>query len=165
MGRFFVYLLLMMLTLIIQLVIPPSFAIFGVKPDLLLILVVIIALIRGRKYGSGFGFIAGSLQDLFLGGFFGVFTFIKTFIGIVVGLIEGNFFKEQYIISTLVIFVATIVNETLLILLSENLLFTVNYWIVLCNLILPEAILNGLIGLIIYPIIYRIDNSGGSYYG
>lgn len=164
MGKFFVYLLLMILTLVIQLAIPPTLVFSGVKPDLLLILLVIIALIRGRKYGSGFGFIAGSLQDLFLGGFFGIFTFIKTLIGIVVGLIERNFFKEQYIISAFVIFIATIVNETLFILLSENLLFTVNYWVVLWNLILPEALINGLIGLIIYPIIYKVDNNGGSYY-
>ncbi|MDI3547791.1 MAG: rod shape-determining protein MreD [Halanaerobiales bacterium] len=138
---------------------------FGVKPDLLLIIAVTAGLLRGIKFGTGIGFLAGAFQDLFLGGIFGVLTIVKMVTGGGSGLIEGNFFKENYLFPSVIIFLATFTHEFLKILLSERLLFNINIMLALKEYILPEAILNSLLGIIVYYLLYRLDDPGGSYYG
>lgn len=150
--------------LILQIIVPPDF-IFGVKPDFLLILAVIAGLLSGVKYGAGVGFITGSLQDLFLGGFFGIFSIIKVVVASLAGLVEGTLFKERLFIPPLVIFIATIIHEFLVIILSEQLLFNVNIINALKTSILPEAIVNGLLGYLFYLILFKLIRPGGRYYG
>ncbi|MFW6022157.1 MAG: rod shape-determining protein MreD [Halanaerobiaceae bacterium] len=157
-------LLLIVSLLILQLVIPPGFFYHRVKPDFLLIYSVIIGLVSGIKHGTLSGFTVGLLQDLFLDGMFGIFTIVKTFVGGLAGLMEGLVFKEKIIIPPFVIFFATIAHETLLIFLSEDMLFSINYLNALKFIILPEALLNALIGLIFYYIYYKINLSGGNNY-
>ncbi|MFW6035518.1 MAG: rod shape-determining protein MreD [Halothermotrichaceae bacterium] len=162
--KFFIYLISLILLLIIQLSIPPELPLFAVKPDLLLIIITVLGLLLGTKYGAGFGFIAGTFQDLFLGGILGVFTILKTFTGGLAGLMEGNVFKERYFIAPLIIFVNTVIHDIVYIFLSENLIFNISFLQVLKQRILPEAFLNALLGLIIYYIFYKIEDPGGSYY-
>lgn len=141
--------------------IPPYY----IKPDFLLIVVVTAGLIKGPRFGVGIGFVAGTLQDLFLGGMFGVLSLVKMLIGGAAGLAEGAFFKENYLMPPVVVFITTIIHDMLKILLSEELLFNLNIWLVLKDYIVPEAIFNSLLGFVLYFIIYRLDNSGGSYHG
>jgi len=148
----------------IQLVIPPDFIFNSVRPDFILIISVVSGLVWGIRYGTGFGFVAGLFQDLFLGGMFGIFTVIKTFTGGLSGFLEGIVFKEKIIFPPIIIFAMTIIHETLVILLSEKLIFGVNYYSALKSIILPEAILNAIIGFFIYYIYYRITESGETYY-
>jgi rod shape-determining protein MreD len=139
-------------------VLPPYLPWFGIKPDLLLIVTVVAGLLKGVKSGAGVGLFAGILQDLFLGGVLSLMTLLKLIIGSLCGLVEGNFFKERYLFSSVIIFVATLLHEILKILFSRG------YWLVLKEYVLPEAILNALLGIIIYYLLYRLDNYGGSYY-
>jgi len=142
------------------LITPPDLIFKGVKPDYLLIISVIIGLILGIKGGTGFAFVAGMLQDLFLGGMFGIFTVIKTLIGGLSGFMEGFVFKEKIVLPPFIIFAMTIIHETLVILLSEKLIFNINYFSVLISMILPEAVLNAFIGFFIYYIYYKFTDSG-----
>ena len=59
----------------------PFIAFHGVSADLLLLLVVSVAFLRGAKVGALVGFLAGLLQDLATGTFFGVDIFAKMLIG------------------------------------------------------------------------------------
>lgn len=162
--RVFVNLLIIVLALMIQLIIPPDFIFKSVRPDFILIISVVTGLTWGVKYGTGFGFAAGLLQDLFLGGMFGIFTVIKTFTGGLSGFLEGIIFKEKIIFPPIIIFAMTIIHESLVILLSEKLIFMVDYYSALKLIILPEAILNAIIGFFIYYFYFKLTGSGGSYY-
>ncbi|MEJ6950453.1 rod shape-determining protein MreD [Halanaerobiaceae bacterium ANBcell28] len=154
-----------MFALFLQIKIPPNFIFEGIKPDFLLIIVVVISLNYGVNKGAFYGLLAGLFQDLFMTGFFGVFTIIKVFIASLTGFVEGVVFKDFIIISPIIIFLATILNESLIILLSENILFNINYFNVLKSIILPASLVNAIIGLIIYYIYYKIDVDGGSNHG
>jgi len=139
-------------------VLPPYLPWFGIKPDLLLIITVVAGLLKGVKFGAGVGLFAGILQDLFFGGALSLMTLLKLIVGSLCGFVEGNFFKERYMFSSLIIFLATFLHESLLILFSGN------YWLALKEYVLPEALLNALLGIIIYYLLYRLDNYGGSKY-
>ncbi|MFP4016943.1 MAG: hypothetical protein ACLFUI_07900, partial [Halanaerobiales bacterium] len=87
------------------------------------------------------------------------------FAGGVAGFMDGVVFKEKILIPPVIIFLMTVIHETLIILLSENLIFNVNYFNVLKSIILPGALLNAIIGIFIYFIYYRMADPGGNYYG
>ena len=67
----------------------------GFSANLMLLLVVSIAFVRGHKYGIFFGFVAGILQDLTSGSYFGIATFSYMTLGLVFGKFSVNLFREQ----------------------------------------------------------------------
>lgn len=71
---------------------------FGVTPNLGLILVVIIALSRGRKTGGLAGIITGLLSDIVFSEVIGIKAFIYFFIGYVVGMSENKLSRENIFI-------------------------------------------------------------------
>ncbi len=150
---------------LIQIALPPFLGVIVPKPDLLLIMMVVTGLLNGTQYGVSTGFCAGILQDLFLGGMFGIYTIVKSLVGGLSGLLEGKIYRENFILPPVLIFIATIIHEALVILLSQELLFKVNFLYFFKKLIMPEAVVNSLLGAVIYFLVYKIDSHGGSRYG
>lgn len=142
---------------VLQTALPPSLPVIGTRPDFLLITLLIIGLLNGRRFGVGVGLAAGLLQDLFLGGMFGIYTIAKSLIGGLAGFLDGKIYKENFILPPLIIFLATLVHELLIILLSRELLFRINFLYSLQNIILPGALVNALVGTVIYFIFYRVE--------
>ena len=159
-----IYILVLIVFLVLQIILPPSLLFFG-KPDLLLILTVITGLLWGTKAGAGLGLAAGLMQDLFMGGIPGIYTLTKLINGVLAGLIEGNIFKERVLLPALLVFISTFIHELLVIILSENLIFNVNILLAIRDLILPLAVVNGFVGIIIYYLFIKLDRPEGSYYG
>ena len=67
----------------------------GFSANLILLMIVSVAFVRGHKYGIFFGFVAGLLQDLTSGGYFGLATFSYMTIGLIFGKFSVNLFREQ----------------------------------------------------------------------
>lgn len=146
----------LLLTLLIQSTLMVQFQPFGIIPDLLLIIVISGALLRGSLFGIQLGLVAGILQDLLIGNF-GISLIVKVLIGYLVGNIEGKVFKEHMLVPILVIFSMTFVHEFAFLLLSEQLLFTVSPIWALQTKILPLALVNTFLLVPIYPILVRIE--------
>lgn len=94
---FFYYLypfLIFGLLFVIQLTIVPFFAVGNITPDLITILVVYIAVNRGKLSGTVYGFLLGFLYDLFSGGLIGSAMFSKTLTGFIGGYFY-NVSKEE----------------------------------------------------------------------
>lgn len=85
----------------------PFIAFHGVSADLLLLLVVSVAFLRGAKVGALVGFLAGLLQDLATGTFFGVDIFAKMLIGYGCGHFSRRLFKEQMMLPLMAVVAAT----------------------------------------------------------
>ena len=73
----------------------------GFSANLMLLLVVSIAFVRGHKYGIFFGFVAGILQDLTSGSYFGIATFSYMTLGLVFGKFSVNLFREQALLPVI----------------------------------------------------------------
>ena len=90
-------LLTIILNLVIQSTILPYLEIFGVVPNTGLIVVVVLALAKGRYYGGIFGLIIGLLQDTLFSMTIGLNGFIYFFIGYLIGFVEDTFARDNVI--------------------------------------------------------------------
>ena len=106
----------------------PFVAFRGVSADLLLLMVVSVAFLRGAKVGALVGFLAGLLQDLATGTFFGVDIFAKMVIGYGCGYYSRRLVKEQMMLPLLAVLVATGLQYVLWLLFSWLLGYSVQVW-------------------------------------
>lgn len=90
----------------------------GAKPDLMLLLVLYYAFSEGPSKAIGVGFIGGVLEDVFSAGPLGLHVFCKVLIGYVVGLIGTRLVTEHPIVMTIIVFLSTICEVALVVLLS-----------------------------------------------
>ena len=160
MNKFYKYTAVIIIAFILQITILSFHPIAGVKPDLLLVIVIISSLLSGSGTGIKTGFGAGCLQDIFLGSLFGSYTISKFLVGSLAGIIEGKIFKKNYLLPPLIIFGATIFHEFLVIVLSQKVILEINYLEVLKTIILPKALYHGILGLILYPIFIKFFRFG-----
>ncbi|MCK8828227.1 rod shape-determining protein MreD [Natroniella acetigena] len=129
-----------------------------ITPDFLLIIVMILSINHGKTAGGVAGFLAGFLQDLFSGGLFGINIIVKTIVGFSVGILKKEVYQDSLLLPPLVLFCATVVNQIFVILFSNYLLRFVTLEQAVEGVILPLAILNAGITLIIYPFVYKVDS-------
>ena len=67
----------------------------GFSTNLMLLLTVSVAFLRGHESGVLFGFMAGLLQDATTGSYFGLAMFSYMTIGLIFGKFSVNLFREQ----------------------------------------------------------------------
>jgi rod shape-determining protein MreD len=141
-----IWVLLTVTTLIVQATLLPLIAINGIRPDLLLIIVVSSALLLGREQGVGLGFFAGLLQDLASGNIFGLNVLSKMITGLLAGAMERKVFKEKVLLPLLAVVLATVFN---------NMLMLVTLFVLGYNLDLPAELMN-VVFLTIYNAVFAI---------
>jgi len=83
-------------------------AVAGVKPDLLLIIVVLYGLLYGKKAGV-LGFVYGLVEDLLVGRFIGFNAITKGLMGLLIGFLEPKLFKDHILVPVIVLLVGTFV--------------------------------------------------------
>ncbi len=93
----FLLLLTIIVNLILQITILPYFEILGKVPNTALIIVVIIALGKGRYYGGLLGMLIGFLQDILFSTAIGVNAIIYFFAGYLIGYVEDTFARDSLI--------------------------------------------------------------------
>jgi len=86
---------IIVVALLIQLTLINSITILGLKPDLIMIVVVVFSLLKGGKEGTISGFASGLLQDIFSTGLLGINALAKTVIGFTCGIFKEKIFYEH----------------------------------------------------------------------
>ena len=94
----FIFILLMLVNFFLQSSFLPYFSIFDVVPNTAIILIICIALFKGKNYGSIFGLFIGLLQDIIFSPIIGINAFIYFFLGYVLGLIENKLVRGNIFI-------------------------------------------------------------------
>jgi rod shape-determining protein MreD len=144
-----------LISLVFQSTLFSFFQIRGVRPDLLIILVIFVALFRGPIEGGKAGFLAGLLEDLVVGQFIGMNAFIKMFVGVIVGLFEKRVYRENLLIPTAMVFIGTFIEGILFILLFNSFGPDIRWTEGLYSLVMPMCLYNTIIGFLTYKPIYR----------
>lgn len=90
-------LLIIIINFIFQTTLLQHFRIFGVLPNTTLIIVVVFAILWGRKRGAAVGFFSGALQDIFFGTLLGMNALLYMLLGFSVGSFENKIFKDNTI--------------------------------------------------------------------
>jgi len=115
--------------------------VFGVRPDLILILATFIGVRFGKTKGATLGFFLGLIQDCLSGTFLGPNAFSKGVVGYIFGNLRAkilfeNFFSQIFCnmaaalidgAIVLIIFSLTILNQALVDIIFKNLLLTAIY--------------------------------------
>lgn len=148
---------LVVAALLIQLTLINSFTILGVKPDLVLVVVIVFALLARAEEGSVCGFLAGLLQDLFSSGLLGVNALAKTSIGFACGVLKTRIFPENILyLVPLITFVASLLHSFIIFLIYRSFGMEYNLILNVQQIFLPEALFNSALSPFIFLIIDRI---------
>lgn len=144
-------------TLLIQLTLINLFTIQGLKPDLILLVVIVFSLLKGAEEGAISGFASGLLQDIFSSGLLGINALAKTVMGFVCGVLKERIFAEHILFIIPVITFLVSISQSMLIFLVLN-AFGVEYSLVwsLKQVAIPEALYNSLLSPFIFLAVKRI---------
>ena len=99
--------------LLLQATLLERVAIKGVKPDIVLIILVFVSLRKGPMAGQLSGFISGIIEDLLSLAPLGFHAFSRTLIGFLYGLFEGNIYLDPVFMPLIVVAMATIIKAIL----------------------------------------------------
>lgn len=101
-----------LLSFIIGLVLETTFfnriAIFGAKPDFVLIIVVLIAIKRGSMAGQLYGFVGGLMQDCLSYGVLGIQAMVKAIIGFGSGFLKNKLEENSPLLIMILVFLVTV---------------------------------------------------------
>ncbi len=148
---------LVALALLLQLTLINLISLQGLKPDLILLVVVVFSLMGGAEEGCVSGFAAGLLQDIFSSGLLGVNALAKTVIGFSCGILRNKVFPEHFSsFIPLIAFIASLGHSLIIFFVLRA--FGVEYTLSwsLKQIILPEALFNSLLSPLVLLIITRV---------
>lgn len=159
--RIFLFALLFFVSVILQSTLFHFLKIGGVKPDLLLIIVILSAVMNGKKTGAGLGFAYGLMEDLIAGRYIGLQALTKMLTGYLIGLLERKIFSDNVLVPVVVGGLGTLIHSLLvfvsLFLVGNFDIFSpgnfLNYSLALC-------LYNLCVSVLVYGPFYRSNTKG-----
>lgn len=142
---------------LIQTTILNYISVFNVKPNLLMIFVIAVALLRGNVEGAVVGFFCGLVQDATSGSIFGLYTLLGMYTGLIIGSVNKRLYRENFFVIIFFTFISTAVYEFSVYILRTFDFNQANLLYSLRSVVLPEAIYNGIASIFIYIIVIRMN--------
>ena len=149
--------LIIAIAYILQTVIVPDFSIFGVFPNLMLVVVCGISLLFGSTIGGVVGFSTGLLLDFNQGRAIGLYAFLCMYIGIILGQFNKRFFKDNYFIAIAITGVVTFIFESIVYFFGAFAYSQAfNFGNFMTNILL-SMLVNVIASVLVYPIMLKIN--------
>lgn len=145
--------------LLLQVGLAPHLAIARVTPSLPLLVVVTLALVQGPSSGATAGFVAGVVLDLLGSGPVGAWALVLSLTGYLAGMLHENLFAEGWVAPVTVAVVAGLLAETAYLLLLTVLGVAPTFWEAAVSVVLPRAVYNALLVVLVYPWLARFVRS------
>lgn len=152
--------LVLAVVLVLETTIFKDLTVYGVEPDLVLIVAIAYALINGPEKGAIFGFIGGLAQDIMTGRYLGMNALSKALSCYLVGQVEQKVYKEHALVSIFFVCLGTLINELIVYIVGNLVGLDIAFKSALWNVILPMMLYNGLLSPIIYHYFYRSSVKG-----
>lgn len=130
--------------------------VLGVKPNLILITVIVVSLWFGLYAGSFYGLIIGIITDILFGNNIGMFTIVYSIIGALIGFFSYNYRKENKIALVYVTVIATAVFEFVQYIMYFVISSHYNSILYLLYQLFATSVLNVVIVFIVYSLLYKI---------
>lgn len=156
--RAFVVALLSIVFFILQTTYLQLIAVRGIVPNIIFVLLISYALIRGKIEGGLLGLWVGFLQDLFFGREIGLYMLIYGYSGYLAGYFQKHFYKDNYIIPLFIITGMNFLNNFLLYIFTYLIRGKTDLGFYFINIILPEMIYTSIISLFIYRGVLFVNN-------
>lgn len=126
----------------------------GIKPDLLMLLTIYIAMHHRLSSSLLWGVGAGLLMDLYLGRYIGMYTLTLAVVAFLSYWLAERWYRDNFLITTLMVFLVTVVGQILVAFLSlgAGLQWPLSY---IARLVIGAAFYNAVLVPITYPLIHQ----------
>jgi len=141
---------------IFQSTILPYFNFLGYLPNTSIVLIIGIALLRGKYYGGFFGLAVGLIQDILFSRVIGVNAFIYFILGYIVGYIKNTLNDENAFIPVVFSALGTVFYNLFYFILMYFLARDISISTGLYNIFSIEILYNSILGILIYKILSKI---------
>jgi rod shape-determining protein MreD len=136
------------------------FLVLGVKPDLLLMLVVFNAFLRGSREGALAGFLGGILMDLANGSYIGMNALALLTVGYLMGLTESKLYKDSAIIIVFLVWISSFIDQVITYVLLSFMGVQISPGVALFWVLLPTATYTAVLVPFFYRIFYKSNHGG-----
>jgi rod shape-determining protein MreD len=126
-------------------------------PNILLILVVSTAFMRGRMTGLMMGFFSGLIVDLTYGNVIGLYALFYLLIGYLTGYMHKYYDREDYTIPLILVGIGDLIYGFLYYVFEFLLRGRLNFLYYLRRFILPEIIYTIAVSVILYKLLHMIN--------
>ncbi len=154
--RNFILALTILTIALIQSTILDYIKIHDIKPNLLIVFIVLVALLKGNIHGAVIGFFTGLTQHFITGKVIGIYSLLGLFLGYTIGSLNKRIYRENFIVIIFFTAVSTFLYELLI--YAFNTLFKGYNSLAYCiwNIILPETIYNSVASIFVFIFIYKL---------
>jgi rod shape-determining protein MreD len=143
---------LIVVAVVVQTSVAPYLTVLGAKPDVALVMVICLAMMRGPVWGASVGFAAGLLIDIALFQTLGISSFLFTLAGYFSGRYAEGVDPTSWFPPIFIVFVSTLVVQTLHAMMMFLLGIEASAGFVILRIVLPTAILNALLAAPIFVV-------------
>ncbi|KUK64518.1 MAG: Rod shape-determining protein MreD [Desulfotomaculum sp. 46_80] len=142
-------LITLLAALTLQVTVLDFFRVAGVKPDLVLIVIIFNSFLQGSKNGALWGFAAGFLVDISTGCYFGLNALTLAAAGYLAGEAKTGLYLNSGIrVATITLAVSLAAGVFQYLLLTFSGVF-ISPWLALVGIIIPGAVYNTVVALLI----------------
>jgi rod shape-determining protein MreD len=156
--KLFIYSVFIFIITILQCTVLDYVKIYNVKPNLMIIFIVAVALLRGNVEGSVIGFILGLLQDAVSGKILGFYSLLGLYLGLLVGSVNRRLYRENFLVIIFFTFVSSVAYESTVYFLTRVIKGKIDYIHAFSAVILPEAIYNSVVSVFIYILVVKMSH-------
>lgn len=158
MRRIIVTAITVVLCFILQTSVFELFKLANITPNILLILVSSIAVMRGQKEGMIVGFFSGLLLDIFYGSLLGGFAFLYMLFGFVDGFFNKVYYSDDNFLPLIMIGVNDLIYGIIMYLFCGLLQNHLHVFYYVKSIILPEMVYTVAVGLLLYQVLLRLND-------
>ena len=155
MHRRLAFFALLIASFLLQVTVIPELSVAGVKPDLILVVTVCLAVFEGPGRGAVFGFWGGFLEDMVASAVTGVSSLSKVLVGYFAGELKHRMVSSSVFLPCLAVLFFSILNE-----LVKFLAWMAVGWegrpAFRISIIAGMALYNALLTLPVYPLVRRM---------
>lgn len=158
MKRALIYFVEIIICFVLQSSLYQFFSLARVMPNLLLILVVSNAYIRGRTTGMVVGFFSGLLIDILFGNVIGLYAMLLMLIGYVAGFANRIYSRDDFTLPLFFIALANFVYQFLYFIFEFLLRGKLDFLYYLRTIILPQTIYTVAAAVVVYKLLHMINH-------
>jgi len=155
--RAFAVLIQAFLLYLLQTCVFTSFKLAGVVPDLMIILVVAVAFMRGSNKGMLAGFVSGLLMDLTYGQVVGLFALMYMFIGFISGFAHKIYDEMDYTTPIFLVGISELMYNLFYYFFFYFLQGRLNIGYYMFRFMIPRMIYTVLVSLLLYRL-FNMEN-------
>ncbi|MDD4111848.1 MAG: rod shape-determining protein MreD [Herbinix sp.] len=159
MKRVIIYFIEIIICFVLQSSLFQFISLARVMPNLLIILVVSNAYMRGKMTGMSVGFFSGLLLDILFGNVIGLYAMLLLIIGYIAGFANRIYSRDDFTLPLIFIAIANFVYQFLYYIFEFLLRGKLDFLFYFRTLILPEVIYTVAAAIFLYKLLQLINHA------